>query len=106
VLTELPSRTEITLEVDLSAEETALYESLRRAALEKLAQVEGPAEKKSIQILAEIMKLRRACCNPQPGGAGTGLASSKLAAFSRLLLGCWKTATRCWCSASLSTTCR
>jgi SNF2 family DNA or RNA helicase len=36
VLTELPSRTEITLEVDLSADETALYESLRRAALENL----------------------------------------------------------------------
>jgi SNF2 family DNA or RNA helicase len=45
VLTELPSRTEITLEVDLSADETALYESLRRAALEKLAKVEGPASK-------------------------------------------------------------
>ncbi|WP_374361165.1 SNF2-related protein [Pseudoduganella danionis] len=87
VLSELPARTEITLEVDLSPEEATLYESLRRAALEKLAQVEGPAEKKSIQILAEIMKLRRACCNPQLVAPELGLASSKLAAFSRLLLG-------------------
>jgi len=87
VLSELPARTEITLEVDLSPEEATLYESLRRAALEKLAQVEGPAEKKSMQILAEIMKLRRACCNPQLVAPELGLASSKLAAFSRLLLG-------------------
>jgi SNF2 family DNA or RNA helicase len=87
VLTELPSRTEITLEVDLSADETALYESLRRAALENLEKVEGPAEKKSIQILAEIMKLRRACCNPNLIAPELGLASSKLAAFAHLLEG-------------------
>jgi superfamily II DNA or RNA helicase len=87
VLTELPSRTEITLEVDLSKEEAALYESLRREALDNLAQVEGPAEKKSIQILAEIMKLRRACCNPNLVAPGLRLQSSKLAAFSRLLSG-------------------
>ncbi|HWW71014.1 MAG TPA: DEAD/DEAH box helicase, partial [Duganella sp.] len=87
VLTELPPRTEITLEVDLSKEETALYESLRRAALENLAAVEGPAEKKSIQILAEIMRLRRACCNPNLIAPELGLASSKLAAFAHLLEG-------------------
>jgi SNF2 family DNA or RNA helicase len=87
VLTELPSRTEITLEVDLSKEEAALYESLRREALDNLAQVEGPAEKKSIQILAEIMKLRRACCNPNLVAPGLRLQSSKLAAFARLLSG-------------------
>ncbi|NVM77000.1 hypothetical protein FHW83_002801 [Duganella sp. SG902] len=85
VLTELPSRTEITLEVDLSADETALYESLRRAALENLEKVEGPAEKKSIQILAEIMKLRRACCNPNLIAPELKLASSKLSAFAHLL---------------------
>jgi len=87
VLSELPSRTEITLEVDLSPQETALYESLRREALEKLAMVEGPASKKAIQILAEIMKLRRACCNPQLVAPELGLASSKLAAFAQLLSG-------------------
>jgi hypothetical protein len=87
VLAELPSRTEITLPVELSPQETALYESLRRAALEKLAAVEGPAAKKAIQILAEIMKLRRACCNPQLVAPELGLASSKLAAFAGLLSG-------------------
>ena len=87
VLSELPSRTEIVLEVELSPQETALYESLRREALEKLAMVEGPASKKAIQILAEIMKLRRACCNPQLVAPELGLASSKLAAFAQLLSG-------------------
>ncbi|SFV03834.1 DEAD/DEAH box helicase [Pseudoduganella namucuonensis] len=87
VLKELPSRTEIVLEVDLSQQEKELYESLRREALESLAQVEGPPEKKSIQILAEIMKLRRACCNPNLVAPGLNLASSKLAAFAHLLEG-------------------
>jgi hypothetical protein len=87
VLAELPSRTEIVLQVDLSLEESALYESLRRMALEKLAAVEGPAAQKSIQILAEIMKLRRACCNPQLVAPELGLTSSKLTAFAQLLAG-------------------
>ena len=85
VLAELPPRTEIVLPVDLSAEETALYESLRRDALDKLASIEAPASQKSIQILAEMMKLRRACCNPQLVAPELGLASSKLAVFARLL---------------------
>ncbi len=87
VLTELPARTEIVLEVDLSQEETTLYESLRREALDKLAAIDAPADQKSIQILAEIMKLRRACCNPQLVAPDLGIASSKLAAFAELLAG-------------------
>ncbi len=85
VLAELPPRTEIVLPVDLTAEESALYESLRRDALEKLAALEAPENQKSIQILAEMMKLRRACCNPMLVAPELGLASSKLAAFARLL---------------------
>ncbi len=85
VLSELPPRTEIVLPVDLTQEEAALYESLRRDALEKLASMEGPESQKSIQILAEMMKLRRACCNPQLVAPELGLQSSKLAVFARLL---------------------
>jgi len=87
VLTELPARTEIVQEVDLSTEEMALYESLRREALEKLAAIDVPVDKKSMAILAEIMKLRRACCNPNLVAPGLKLASSKLAAFAALLEG-------------------
>jgi superfamily II DNA or RNA helicase len=85
VLSELPPRTEIVLPVDLTQEEAALYESLRRDALEKLSSMEGPESQKSIQILAEMMKLRRACCNPQLVAPELGLQSSKLAVFARLL---------------------
>ncbi len=85
VLSELPPRTEIVLPVELTQEETALYESLRRDALEKLAALEAPESQKSIQILAEMMKLRRACCNPNLVAPELGLASSKLTVFARLL---------------------
>jgi superfamily II DNA or RNA helicase len=85
VLSELPSRTEIVLPVELTVEETALYESLRRAALEKLAALEAPESQKAIQILAEMMKLRRACCNPALVAPELGLVSSKLTVFARLL---------------------
>ena len=85
VLAELPSRTEIVRQVDLSAEEMALYEALRREALERLAEIEGPAGQKHIQILAEIMKLRRACCHPQLVAPKLMLPGSKLAVFGELL---------------------
>jgi SNF2 family DNA or RNA helicase len=87
VLAELPSRTEIVLPVQLSEEETALYESLRREALDKLASLEAPQGQKAIAILAEMMKLRRACCNPELVAPGLGITSSKLAAFAHLLEG-------------------
>jgi superfamily II DNA or RNA helicase len=87
VLSELPPRTEIVLPVELTQEETALYESLRREALEKLAAMEAPEAQKSIQILAEMMRLRRACCNPALVAPELGLQSSKLTAFAHLLEG-------------------
>lgn len=85
VLSELPSRTEILRQVELSTEETALYEALRLQALERLANTDANAGQRHIQILAEIMKLRRACCNPQLVAPALGLQSSKLAAFGELL---------------------
>jgi SNF2 family DNA or RNA helicase len=85
VLSELPPRTEIVLPVELSAEETALYESLRRDALERIATLEAPQAQKQIQILTEMMKLRRACCNPQLVAPDSGIRSSKLEAFARLV---------------------
>ncbi len=85
VLSELPPRTEIVLPVDLTAEETALYESLRRDALDALAALQAPESQKSIQILAEMMKLRRACCNPALVAPELNLQSSKLTVFGHLL---------------------
>src|SRR5438067_187793 len=54
VLSELPPRTEIVLPVELSQEEQALYESLRRDALERIANLESQEgrnpQQKTIQI--------------------------------------------------------
>ncbi|HJV53549.1 MAG TPA: SNF2-related protein [Noviherbaspirillum sp.] len=85
VLAELPTRTEIVRDVELSKEEAALYESLRRSALERLSESEAPAGQQALQILAEIMKLRRACCHPSLVAPELGLAGSKLAAFGELV---------------------
>jgi SNF2 family DNA or RNA helicase len=85
VLEELPSRTEILLYVELSREEIAFYEALRREAISKLTESEVIAGQKHLQLLAEIMKLRRACCNPSLVMADTEISSSKLQLFSEVL---------------------
>jgi superfamily II DNA or RNA helicase len=86
VLEELPPRTDIIQRIELSGEEAAFYEALRRTALEKLAASEGqqPGERQ-IRILAEIMRLRRACCNPALVMPDCGIGSAKLAAFSEIV---------------------
>jgi SNF2 family DNA or RNA helicase len=85
VLQELPSRTEILLHVELSKEEIALYEALRREAIAKLADSNAEAGAKHLQVLAEIMKLRRVCCNSRLVTAATPLPSSKLQLFGEVL---------------------
>jgi SNF2 family DNA or RNA helicase len=85
VLEELPSRTEILLHVELSREEKAFYEALRRQAISKLTESDAEAGKKHLQVLAEIMKLRRACCNPSLVMPDTELSSSKLQLFGEVL---------------------
>ncbi|NMF83235.1 DEAD/DEAH box helicase [Nodosilinea sp. P-1105] len=85
VLDELPARTEITLQVELSAQEMAFYEALRRDAIEKLADPNVEAGTKHLQVLAEIMRLRRACCNTRLVNADTPLPSAKLEAFGEIL---------------------
>lgn len=85
VLEELPSRTEILLHVELSREEMAFYEALRREAISKLTETEATAGQKHLQVLAEIMRLRRACCNPSLVMPDTELSSSKLQLFAEVL---------------------
>ncbi len=85
VLEELPSRTEITLQVELSKEEMALYEALRRDAIAKLTESDSEAGAKHLQVLAEIMKLRRACCNPKLVMPEAPPPSAKLQLFGEVL---------------------
>jgi superfamily II DNA or RNA helicase len=81
VLAELPARTEIVLHVQLSKEEKLFYEALRREALEKLTNSEAHAGQKHLQVLAEIMRLRRACCHTKLVKPEINLSSSKLELF-------------------------
>jgi len=85
VLEELPSRTEILLQVELSREELAFYEALRREAIAKLSDSDATAGAKHLQVLAEIMRLRRACCNPLLVKPEIALPSSKLQLFGEVL---------------------
>ncbi len=82
VLSELPPRTEIQLDVELSSEEMHLYEALRQQAIDKLATLEAG---QSMQVLAEITRLRRFCCHPSLVLPEQQLAGSKLAVFADTL---------------------
>lgn len=85
VLQELPARTEILLQVELSPEEMAFYEALRRQAIAKLESSQAEAGTKHLQVLAEIMRLRRACCNPSLIMPDSPVKSSKLETFGEIL---------------------
>ncbi len=86
VLEDLPPRTEVMRMVELSPEEQALHESLRQRALERLERTRGMEKGQNhIQVLAELMKLRRCCCNPRLVMPNCGLTGSKLEAFAELV---------------------
>ncbi|MBI3929280.1 MAG: hypothetical protein HY319_27285 [Armatimonadetes bacterium] len=82
VLDELPPRTEITLHVEMSDEEKALYENLRRRALERL---EAAEEREPLAVLAELSRLRRACCHPRLVAPEESIPASKLETFQELV---------------------
>ena len=88
VLDDLPPRTEVTLHVEMSPAEAALYEALRRRAVEDLeavmAQGPGPGEGR-LELLAHLTRLRLACCNPRLVQDTGAPASSKLATFAETL---------------------
>jgi len=84
VLDELPARTEIELQVELSEQEAAFYEALRRKLVDDLNQA-APGEDHRFKVLAAITKLRRACCNPKLVAPELGLSSSKLNLMGEVL---------------------
>ncbi|MCF6283968.1 MAG: DEAD/DEAH box helicase, partial [Candidatus Hydrogenedentes bacterium] len=85
VLDELPPRTDIVLHVELSKEERAFYEAIRQQALKNLSDVKAEPGKHHVRILAEIMRLRRACCNTQLVDEKSTLPSAKLEVFEAVL---------------------
>jgi SNF2 family DNA or RNA helicase len=81
VLEELPPKTEIVRKITLSDEEVAFYEMLRRQALESLENDESPQGAKHLKVLAEITRLRQACCNPAMVYPEIAIESTKLTTF-------------------------
>ena len=81
VLSELPEKTEITLRVELSLEEQALYDNLRQQAIANLEE----GTKSPLQALAEITRLRQAACHPRLINQKLDIPSSKTQAFLSLV---------------------
>ena len=86
VLDELPAKTEINLSVELSKEEKAFYEALRRESLENIEQLKDGSGGVHIQVLAELTKLRRACCHPSLISPKSKIKGSKLELFIETVL--------------------
>ncbi|MBF0138911.1 MAG: DEAD/DEAH box helicase [Magnetococcales bacterium] len=84
VLQELPPLTEIVLHVDMSPEEAAFYEALRLQAMSNLEGVQGKDGKNHVAILAELMTLRRACCNSRLIKPDAPWPCSKLETFKEV----------------------
>ena len=85
VLDELPPKTEIIKKIQLSDNEMAFYEALRRQALENIEKDDGRQGAKHIKALAEITKLRQASCNPLLVDSNIGIESSKLNTFLEIV---------------------
>jgi SNF2 family DNA or RNA helicase len=87
-LKELPPRTEILLPVEMSIEERNFYEAVRRQAISRLEEVteqKVSGKHSSIQVLAELTRLRLAACNPRLVIPESSIESAKLKHFGRII---------------------
>ncbi len=85
VLSELPSRTEVTVPVTLPDDEALIYEAARQRAVKELTKKTDDPRGQHVKILAEIMRLRRACCHPSLLLPECDLPGAKLTAFSETI---------------------
>lgn len=85
VLKELPEKTEITLSVEMSRDETVLYEAQRHKAIENIENADDKGGQKHLRILAELTRLRQICCNPSLVLPDAGIESSKLKVFGNVV---------------------
>ena len=88
VLKELPPRTEILLSIKMSADERNFYEAVRRQAITRLEEVSGQndaGKQSSMQVLAELTRLRLAACNPRLIVPESNIESAKLKHFGRTI---------------------
>ena len=88
VLDDLPERTEITLHVEMSPNEAALYEALRQRAVEDLEAAPSDDQgegSRRLEVLAHLTRLRLACCNPKLVREAGAPESSKLRMFREMI---------------------
>ncbi len=87
VLTELPEKTEITIHVEMSREEAALYEAQRLRSIEKIQHLQdnNPQNQQRIEILAELTRLRQLCCHPDLIAPEAKIDSSKQKIFADII---------------------
>jgi SNF2 family DNA or RNA helicase len=85
VMDELPPKTEITFSVDLSDGEMAFYEALRLEAINTIEHNDGGSGQQHLRALAEITRLRLACCNTVLVNKKVKLPSSKLEALLEII---------------------
>ncbi len=79
VARDLPERTDIRIDVELSRPERALYEEMRQAALAAMAQ--EAEERQRFELLAVITRLRQLSCHPQLVHPHKEVSSSKVSAL-------------------------
>jgi SNF2 family DNA or RNA helicase len=84
VLDELPPKTEIVRKIELSGEEKAFYEVLRRRAIETIQNDDSPQGAHHLKALAEITRLRQACCNLKMVEPDINIESTKLSTFMEI----------------------
>ncbi|MCP4447771.1 MAG: DEAD/DEAH box helicase [Myxococcales bacterium] len=85
VLDELPPKTEITIEVEPSQEESEYYAAIRDAMLVEIqAGLNRPTQQR-MQVLAALMKLRRIACHPRLADEGISVGSAKQTMFMELV---------------------
>ena len=82
VAKELPEKTEITIDVELTEDEMAYYEVIRREAEQRFKE-EG--DQLTVNALAELTRLRRTACTPELTNSAWMDGSSKVNAFMELV---------------------
>jgi SNF2 family DNA or RNA helicase len=86
VLQDLPPRTEIVHRVEPTDAERHFLEALRRDAQAAVAAAATGNERAApMQVLAELMRLRRAACDPRLVSPELGLVGSKMAEFEHIV---------------------
>ena len=69
----------------MSERERAFYEALRRESLRRIGEQQGGPGARRMQILAEITRLRQACCNSRLVLPTSDIPSAKLEAFDGIV---------------------